>query len=181
VLKLAIQTAGFVMFKEKLATDVRSTNLAWNEREVKSIDRITALGLSDQLGAALFRFKYAADAFAGKKALHLLAHRAKCKLGVELSYATKLATACLQEFVIDACEKCNGTGLVMNGGHHDQCPKCKGSGVKCYTDTERAMTAGLPVESWPKHAKKFDQVMTCMMLSVAASGAKVGALLRDAA
>jgi hypothetical protein len=169
------------MFKEKLATDVRSTNLAWNEREVKSIDRITALGLSDPLGAALFRFKFAADAFAGKRALHLLTHRSAQRLKVELGYARGLAAAALREWLLDTCETCNGTGLVAVVGRHDKCPKCGGSGVRRHTDAERAIAAGVPVGAWDKHQKRFDQVMTCMMASVAESGGKVSALLKDAA
>ncbi|CDY79458.1 hypothetical protein BGLT_02239 [Caballeronia glathei] len=170
------------MFKDQIASDVRSSNLAWNEREVKSIDRITALGMSDQLGAALFRFKYGSDGAAGKRALHLLTHKATRSLGIEMTYARKLATACLLEFVADTCEKCNGTGIVMKSGHSDGCKKCEGSGLKRYSDTERALAAGLPIDSFKaKHLKKFDQVMTCLMGSVAATGGKVRHLLREAA
>ncbi|MFM0487997.1 hypothetical protein [Paraburkholderia graminis] len=169
------------MFKDKYASDVRSSNLTWNEREVKSIDRLTAMGLSDPLGAALFRFKFASDAASGKRAIHLLAHKAKCNLGVELSYATKLATACIKEFVMDNCVPCNGAGLILNGARYDKCGKCDGSGVKRHSDSERALAASLPVESWPRHAKKFDQVMTCLTASVAATGGKVSALMRETA
>jgi hypothetical protein len=168
------------MFKDKIASDVRSSNLAWNEREEKAIDRITALGLTDHLGAALFRFKYGSDAAAGKRALHLLAHKAKCNLGVELSYARKLATACIREWTLDSCIHCNGTGLILHGARYDKCGKCDGSGVKCHTDIERALAAGLPTENFAvKHGKKFDQVMTCMMGSIAATGGKAHALLRE--
>lgn len=169
------------MFKDKYASDVRSSNLAWNEREEKSIDRLTAMGLSDPLGAALFRFKFGSDAAAGKRAIHLLSHKAKCNLRVELSYAQKLATACIKEFVLDNCVPCNGAGLLLNGARYDKCSKCDGSGVKRHSDSERAMAAGLPVESWSKHQRKFDQVMTCMMGAVAATGAKTSALMKDAA
>lgn len=169
------------MFKDKYASDVRSSNLAWNERETKSIDRLTAMGLSDPLGAALFRFKFGSDAAAGKRALHLLAHKAKCNLGVELSYAQKLATACIKEWTLDNCVHCNGTGLVLNGARYDKCGKCDGSGVKFHSDSERALAAGLPVESWSKHQRKFDQVMTCMMGAIAATGGKVSALMREVA
>ena len=167
------------MFKDKIASDVRSSNLAWNEREQKAIDRITALGLTDHLGAALFRFKYGSDAFAGKRALHLLAHKATCNFGFVPTYAAKLATACIKEFTLDACIHCNGTGTVLSGARYDKCSKCDGSGVKRYTDTERALTAGLPVESWSKHQKNFDKVMTCLMGSIAATGGKVRELLRE--
>ncbi|MDR6389208.1 hypothetical protein [Paraburkholderia phenoliruptrix] len=169
------------MFKDKYASDVRSSNLAWNEREEKSIDRLTAMGLSDPLGAALFRFKFASDAASGKRAIHLLAHKAKCNLGVELSYATKLATACIREFVLDNCVPCNGAGLILNGSRYDKCTKCDGSGVKRHSDSERALAAGLPVESWPKHQKNFDRTMVCLTGSVAAAGGKVRELLREAA
>ncbi|WP_152530563.1 hypothetical protein [Paraburkholderia dilworthii] len=148
---------------------------------MKSIDRLTAMGLSDPLGAALFRFKFGSDAAAGKRAIHLLSHKAKCSLGVELSYAQKLATACIKEFVLDNCVSCNGTGLILSGSRYDKCSKCDGSGVKRHSDSERALAASLPVESWSKHQKKFDQVMTCMMASVAATGGRVSALMRDAA
>jgi hypothetical protein len=172
--------AGFVMIREKIASDVRSSNLAWNEREEKAIDRITALGMSDALGTALFRFKFANDRASGTRALHLLAHKAKCNLGVELSYARKLATACVKEYLIDSCETCHGTGWVTDRGHPDKCGKCGGTGAKRYSDTERALAAGLPVDNFlQNHGKKFDQVMTCMMASVSAASGKVRDLLRD--
>lgn len=169
------------MFKDRYASDVRSSNLAWNEREVKSIDRVTAMGLSDSLGAALFRFKFASDAAAGKRAIHLLAHKAMCSLKVELSYATKLATACVKEFAFDNCANCNGTGLIRSGQRYDKCGKCDGCGIKRHSDAERALAAGLPVESWTKHVKNFDRTMICLTGSVAAAGGKVSALMRESA
>jgi len=169
------------MFKDKIAGDVRSTNLAWNEREEKAIDRITALGMTDHLGAALYRFKYGSDAAAGKRALALLAHKAKCSLGVELRYATKLATACLKEFACDACANCNGTGVLLAGARYDKCGKCDGSGVKRYSDGERERNAGLPEGSMQKHQKNFDRTMMCLMGSVAATGGKVRELLKEPA
>jgi hypothetical protein len=169
------------MFKDKYASDIRSSNLAWNEREVKSIDRLTAMGLSDPLGAALFRFKFASDAFAGKRALHLLAHKITCNFGFVPTYSAKLATACIKEFVLDNCVPCNGAGLILNGARYDKCGKCDGSGVKRHSDSERALAAGLPVESWPKHQKNFDRTMACLTASVAATVGKVGALMREVA
>lgn len=163
------------MIQERIASDVHSENLAWDENYQKAIDRITALGMTDALGSELLRFKYANDRNAGPRALHLLAHKAKFALKVELSYARSLARACIKEFLMDACDKCNGTGVIGR----DKCAKCDGSGVKRYSDGERASAAGLPPESWHGHAKKFDAVMTCMMGSVAETGGKVRALLRE--
>lgn len=165
------------MIQEQIATDVHSANLAWDDNYQRAIDRITALGMSDALGAELLRFKYANDHAAGKRAIHLLAHKAKFALKVELSYARSLAKAAIKEFLIDTCEKCHGTGVIGR----DKCSKCDGSGVKRYSDGERAMAAGFPPESWHGHAKKFDGVMVCMMGSVAETGGRVRALLRGAA
>jgi hypothetical protein len=165
------------MIRERVASDVHSANLAWDENYQKAIDRITALGMTDALGAELLRFKYANDRAAGARALHLLAHKAKFALKVELSYARSLAKAAIKEFLIDACDKCNGTGVIGR----DKCSKCDGSGVKRYSDGERAMSAGFKPESWHGHAKKFDEVMTCMMGSVAETGGKLRGLLRDVA
>lgn len=164
------------MIQEQIATDVHSANLAWDDNYQRAIDRITALGMSDALGAELLRFKYANDHAAGKRAIHLLAHKAKFALKVELSYARSLAKAAIKEFLIDTCEKCHGTGVIGR----DKCSKCDGSGVKRYSDGERAMAAGFPPESWHGHAKKFDGVMVCMMGSVAETGGRVRALLRGA-
>lgn len=167
------------MIRERIASDVHSSNLAWNENHQKAIDRITALGMTDALGAELLRFKYANDRHAGTRALHLLAHKAKFALKVELSYARTLARAAIKEYLIDGCEKCNGTGIVKDAGHASSCTKCGGTGVKRYSDSERALAAGLPVDSWRAHAKKFDGVLICMMGSVAETGGKLRALLRD--
>lgn len=167
------------MMQERIASDVHSTNLAWDENYQKAIDRITALGMTDALGAELLRFKYSCDRSAGARALHLLAHKAKFALKVELSYARSLAKAAIKEYLIDGCEKCNGTGIVMDGARAFSCRKCEGTGVKRYSDTERELAAGMPPNSWHAHAKKFDGVMICMMGSVAETGGKLRALLRD--
>jgi hypothetical protein len=170
-----------MMIREKIASDVHSSNLAWNDRETKAIDRITALGMSDALGSALLRFKFANDRSAGKRALHMLANKAAQRLKVELSYAQKLATACLREWLIDTCDTCHGTGYTIESGHSSKCNKCGGSGAKRYSDSERALAAGLPVESWSKHQKKFDGVMTCMMGSVADTTGRARNLLGNRA
>ena len=167
----------FAMIQEQIATDVHSANLAWDENYQKAIDRITALGMTDALGAELLRLKYANDRHAGTRALHLLAHKAKFALKVELSYARSLAKAAIKEYLIDTCEKCHGTGVIGR----DKCTKCDGSGVKRYSDGERASAAGFPAESWHGHAKKFDGVLMCMMGSVAETGGRLRALLRNSA
>ncbi len=169
------------MIREKIVGSMQSSNLAWHADFERAIDRLTAVGMSDALGSALFRAKYCNDRHSGQRALHLLTHRAAQRLRVEMSYARSLATAALREFMVDACERCNGTGTSKDGAHLSTCSKCNGTGVRSYSDSERALCAGFPVESWPKHSKRFDVTLTCMYGALAELTGRVGELLKEAA
>lgn len=163
--------------REKIVGAFEAKNLAWHAEFERAIDHLTAVGMSDALGSALLRAKYCNDRHAGQRALHLLTHKAAQRLRVEISYARSLATAALREWLIDACEKCNGTGVAKEGAHISTCGKCNGTGAKQYTGFERASCAGLPVESWPKHVKRFEGVATCMYGAIAATSGRVRELL----
>lgn len=165
--------------KDQVVTATQSSNLRWDADFVRAVDRLTALGMSDSLGSALWRAKYCRDSAAGRRAVLLLAKKVEARLRVERSYAEKLSIAAFKEWMLDACDKCGGSGNIAEGPHVSTCPKCNGSGVKRHGDSERALAAGLPVESWQKHAKNFDQALTCMNASAGATGARVRELLRD--
>lgn len=167
------------MIREKIVGAMQSKNLAWHAEFERSIDALTAVGMSDALGSALCRAKYCNDREAGRRALHLLTHKTAERLRVEMSYARSLATAALKEWMVDACEKCNGTGSVMESAHSHAvtCSKCNGTGVKTYSDSERALCAGFPVESWSKHTKRFEIALNCMYGAIAATTGKVRELL----
>ena len=97
--------------------------------------------------------------------------------GVSEATLARCCNTCGQVKLIDACEKCNGTGVAKEGAHISTCGKCNGTGAKQYTDFERASCAGLPVESWPKHVKRFEGVATCMYGAIAATSGRVRELL----
>ncbi len=165
------------MIREMIVSAMQSKNLAWHAEFEQAIDRLTAVGMSDALGSALFRAKYCHDRQSGQRAIHLLTHKAAQRLKVEMSYARALANTAFREWMLDACEKCHGTGSAMEGAHLAQCTKCNGTGAKQYTDYERASCAGFPVESWPKHAKRFEGVTACMYGAIAATSGRVRELL----
>lgn len=165
------------MIREKIVHAMQSKNLAWHHEFEQAIDRLTAVGMSDALGSALFRAKYCNDRFSGKRALHLLTHKAAHRLRVEISYARSLANVALREWMVDACEKCNGTGQATDGAHLTTCRKCGGTGVKSYSDDERALHAGFPADSWSKHAKRFEVTLNCMYGSIAETTGRVRELL----
>lgn len=167
------------MIREQVLSALLSKDLAWQADFERPIDRLTALGLSDPLGSALWRFKYLHDRASYQRALHLLAHKVAQRTRVELSYARSLAAAAIKEYAIDSCDKCGGRGHIFEGIHAGKCKPCDGTGLKCYSDAERAIAVGVPVEAWKKHQGRFDQAMTCMFGAVAATGGKVSQLLKD--
>ncbi|QNB13448.1 hypothetical protein G5S35_17620 [Paraburkholderia tropica] len=165
--------------KDQVVTATQSSNLRWDADFVRAVDRLTALGMSDPLGSALWRAKYCRDASAGRRAVLLLAKKVEARIRVERSYAEKLSIAAFKEWMLDACDKCGGGGTITEGAHVSTCTKCEGSRVKRYSDSERALAAGLPVEVWQKHVKNFDQALECMNAAAAATGGRVRALLQD--
>ena len=88
--------------REKIVGAFEAKNLAWHAEFERAIDHLTAVGMSDALGSALFRAKYCNDRHAGQRPLHLLTHKAAQRLRVEISYARSLATAALREWLIDS-------------------------------------------------------------------------------
>jgi DnaJ-class molecular chaperone len=163
--------------REKIVGAFESKNLAWEQDFERAIDRLTAVGMSDSLGSALFRAKYCNDRESAKRALHLLTHKAAQRLKVEISYARNLSSAAFREWMVDTCDKCQGTGHAMESGHLVQCSKCSGTGAKRYTDAERAIAANLPIESWKKHESRFNGVVICLMGAVAETTGRVRELL----
>lgn len=166
------------MIKESVVSAVQSSNLQWNDRETKAIDRITALGLSDPLGSALWRFKYCNDSAAYQRALALLAKKGATRLRVMPGYARMLAKAAIKEWAIDADPHCQGSGFVtQKNGVVVTCTKCGGTGMRRWEDHERAIAAGIPVESWPKHQRNFEKVAECLAGSTAAVAGRMNELL----
>lgn len=165
--------------KDQVVNATQSNNLRWEAEFVRAIDRLTALGLSDPLGSALWRAKFCQDVASGRRALLLLTKKVAARLRVERSYAERLSIAALKEWMIDACDKCGGRGTVTEGPHVSTCSKCNGSGVRRFSDSERALSAGLPVDSWPKHAKKFDEVLICLAGASSATAGRVRELMKD--
>lgn len=170
------------MIKESVVSAVQSSNLRWSELELGAIDRITALGLSDPLGSTLWRFKYLNDRAAYKRSLYLLVSKARDRLKTkDLDYVIKMATGVLKEWAFDACDSCHGVGTVPAlHGLTDKCGACHGTGIKRYTDFERATNCGIPNGSWNRgHNRTFDEIMVCLTGSASATGGRVRDLLRD--
>jgi hypothetical protein len=172
-----------VGMKEQIVSAAQSKDLAWHADFVKSIDRLTAFGMSDQLGAALWRVKYLYDATTYNRALYLLVKKARARLRAQdLNYLIKMAKGVLKEWLLEACDRCNGTGaIVERTGMTTKCSKCEGTGLKRHTDGERERYCELPAGSWSRgHNRIFDEIMICLTGATAACGGQVRDLLKNA-
>lgn len=168
------------MIREKIVGSMQSSNLAWHAEFARAIDTLTAVGMSDALGSALFRVKYCNDTGAYQRALALLAKEGATRLRVMPQYAKRLAKAAIKEWVIDADPHCQGSGLfVQQNGVSVSCTKCGGTGMRKWEDHERALASGIPVEAWPKHQRNFEKIAECLGRATAATAGKVNQLLAD--
>jgi hypothetical protein len=173
-------SAGFVMIREKIVSAMQSKNLAWHAEFERAIDTLTAVGMSDALGSALFRLKYCNDRGAYQSALALLAKEGATRLRVMPGYARKLAKVAIKEWALDADPHCHGSGVFTKAnGVEVECPKCGGTGMRKWEDHERASASGIPVEAWPKHQRNFQKIGECLSRATADMAGKVNRLLAD--
>lgn len=166
--------------KDKVVGALQSKDLKWHAEFERAIDRLTAFGMSDPLGCALWRFKYLNDKSAYQRALYLLAYKAKVRLrSKDVDYVIALAKGVMREWAIDACGKCNATGFVTEAnGVQTKCSKCDGTGVKRHSDEERARYCALSV--WNAgHNRNFEEVLICLTGATAATGGRVRDLLKE--
>lgn len=123
--------------KEQVGTAINTSDLSSRPHE-SAVDRIAALGLSDPLGAALWRLRVGGDLRALKPAAVLLARRAREGFAEnwKIGGAGVLLRVCrqiLNEWLQDNCQACKGRGLVglARGGvkvERKTCQACQGTG-----------------------------------------------------
>jgi hypothetical protein len=117
-----------------------SSSLEWDDSDhERAVDKLTAFSYSDRLGTLLWRVKYHNDAASYKPAVFLLA---KNLPNISKGIAIRIAEQALKEWVMSFCASCLGAKEVRSGDHVITCPCCGGSGVRKYTDRERAAAIG---------------------------------------
>jgi hypothetical protein len=170
--------------RDRVVSAVQSSNLRWDENHAKAIDVIAAMGMSNALGMALWRFKYANDATVYKRALELLIERSASthKFPIEnpftYRYVFQLAQGAIKEWAIDICNQCQGTGKIESDEDEIDCPQCNGTGYRQYTDAERAHICGMAKWS-AKLDREYREVMGCLMGAAAEVGGQMKRLLGD--
>lgn len=139
-----------------------STNFAsleWDENKELAIDRVTASGLCDELGVLLWKAKYMNESVAYKSARTILIniHTERFINEVRL-VAESVVEQCLHEYVSDRCRDCNGAKELMVGERRVICETCNGSGIRRYTDFERARTMKLALGKVQRIIRQFGYI-----------------------
>ncbi len=144
--------------RQRLASDLASGNLTHSPLIETGADRIGALGLSDRLGAAMWRILAEHDVGATREAVAILSKLlTRGRLGRKRSASlVRLCWVCVQERLADKCRKCGGRGFIYNKeGVADHCSACEGTRIGRHSDTERARQMGWTKEVYRKWEGSF--------------------------
>ncbi len=130
-------------------------NMLGSIDEETGADRMGALGMSDELGAAMLRVTADHDRHELKRAAILLAHR--LRRGREsLSMLIKISMIVIQEWLADKCLACGGRRyLISESGVIDSCTVCNGEGTRRHSDTERCRALKLDQRAYARWERRF--------------------------
>ena len=135
--------------RESVGLAAVSDDLRWHENE-RDIDRVTALGAAGiltPLGVALYRVYVANDRHAYWEAMARLAKLVRTKNSTRLPYSWREAIAkqAMNEVVFPMCTRCMGSREIMQDQLTIPCTQCDGSGVRKFSDEERAKAIGVEI------------------------------------
>lgn len=134
-------------------------NLAWSPEHERAIDKVAALGLADELGVLLWKAKYMSESWAYVKARRILINLHSNRFPNEARLIVDaVVEQCLHEYVSDMCQWCKGAKEIIANEKRVVCDACNGSGVKKYTDFERAKTMKVATGKVQKMIRQFESL-----------------------
>lgn len=142
-----------------------SSSLEWDDSEhQRAIDKLTAFSYAEKLGTLLWRVKYFNDASSYRPAVFLLA---KALPRLNKGIAIKVSQQVMNEWLYGFCQVCLGAKEVLSGEHVILCNSCGGSGVRKYTDAERAKAIGANCANMGKQIKLLHDIIGGIDVGVA--------------
>lgn len=148
------------------------SDLSDSPLEETSIERIGALGLSDTLGAQLWRLRWGNDHSSYASILTALVRHIKTRPHGGPELWLRVCVAAINEWLFDACPTCNGRGVTVfpdSDQVHRSCPTCLGTLIRRSSDSDRAKAMRWSVETQRKWNIAFSQVHE----AIAAADAKL--------
>ena len=130
-------------------------NLGWQEHEA-AIDRVAAAGRAERIGVCLWKARYMLEAWAYQESNNLLLKRFISRYKAEdAGVAQKIVSQALQEFLLSFCSTCLGAKELIDDDLKIICEDCGGSGVKRYTDRERARSMQMSLQRYRSVSHKL--------------------------
>ena len=135
---------------------ISTGNLRQDPNRITGADVIGAMGLSDPLGAALYRIYADHDVNAWPRAVRMLTEKITPKAAAGAPVYQRIAHFALMEHVGNACPKCNGTGIrPTDAGVKRTCGACHGSGRASFNVADRRSAIGATKETYPQFESAF--------------------------
>jgi hypothetical protein len=114
-------------------------SLEWSEVRERAIDRVAAAGKCSRLGLDLWKARYLLEVKAYQDVSESLRLHYLNKYKAESQgMAEKIVSACLHEFLGPVCLVCSGRRELIAGDLKITCAECDGSGLRRYSDLDRA-------------------------------------------
>ena len=130
-------------------------SLAWGITE-RAVDRVAAAGKCSELGMNLWRTKYGLDSISFLRAVEQLSVVYSGRYRREdADLVGKLCFQAISEWVAQFCTTCAGTREVMHGDLKAICTACAGSGVRRYTDEQRARMLSISFDKIRRMGGRF--------------------------
>ncbi|MDE3023649.1 MAG: hypothetical protein KGI54_17685 [Pseudomonadota bacterium] len=139
--------------RESVAAALNSS-LDSDEMHERPIDRLGAFSKSKRLGTLLWRVKYDNDAKSYKPALLLLT-RFFLRRGEGRKFVETICKCALDEWLMDKCKHCGGSGQVLHGQVLITCTSCNGTSIQRFTDRQRAKAMHMKIEQVEKLNKRL--------------------------
>ena len=164
-------------FNERLAECCVTSNLESKEGKIRDVEIVASLSAATHIGSDLMRARDY-DAQALRRAILLIARKARQTLKIGMVPSQNLAVAVVVEIMHWQCRTCHGASEQIIGGVRQVCPTCGGTGVHRWTDAQRAKMAGYRVDTWHAWAPKYEKILAMARkedsLTVPSAHAKLG-------
>lgn len=175
--------------RELVGAAINSGDLEENPLRECSVDRLGALAFSDELGACLWRLKYAQHHAArpGRNffvaSVQLLARRlGGQRRGDDREILTAICTMVINEWLHDWCQRCCGRGhtIAKDSSVRHTCTHCSGTGIGRHSDLARMRTLGMDRKRYAKWERRFHAAHQKVTDADVQAWRDVSAQLRDA-
>src|SRR5262245_52725658 len=151
-------------------------SLEWSPDWERAVDRVAASGRATRLGLALWKARYLLEISSYREARTRLIERyARRFRRMPSQTRERVIEQCLREYIAPFCMTCKGAKEIVIEQKRIICYECSGSGVRRYTDSDRANAMGISFAEAVRLGKQCRIVLD----DIATHDQEVGAVLTE--